>query len=124
VLAFVATAAGGCAAELDTVQRVRAAFAGVRFAVVAARTDRAGLRAEIRRRGWGMPIGFDRDGAVFARYGVADCPTLVFAYPGGIAMRTTVKRLDASALTAAVRALTAGARQRGWRPPAGGGFGG
>ena len=87
------------------------------FVAVAARTDRGALRKEIRRRGWDFPVGFDRDGAIFARYGIIDCPTMVFAYPGGIAMRTTVKPLRGGKLTAAVRRLVAGAERRGWRPP-------
>jgi hypothetical protein len=120
VLAFVATRAGGCARELDRMERARTRFPAVRLAAVAARTDRSGLRKEIHRRHWRFPIGFDRDGAVFARYGIVDCPTLVFAYPGGIAMRTTVKALGDAQLTAAVRRLVAGSERRGWRPPASG----
>jgi hypothetical protein len=108
VLAFAATRASGCAHELDSLERARRRFPTVRFAAVAARTDRASLRAEIRRRGWRFPIGFDRDGAVFARYGIVDCPTIVFAYRGGIAMRTTVKALGDRELDAQVRRLTRG----------------
>jgi hypothetical protein len=108
VLAFVATRAGACAAQLDRLERARARFPAVRFAAVAARTDRAALRAEIRRRGWRFPVGFDRDGAVFARYGIVDCPTLVFSYPGGIAMRTTVKPLGDAQLAALVAGLRRG----------------
>lgn len=107
-LAFVATGAGRCASQLDRFERARRRFAGVRFAAVAARTDRGKLRREIRRRGWRFPIGFDRDGAVFARYGIVDCPTIVFAFPGGIAMRTTFQPLGDASLDALLRRLLAG----------------
>nr|MDQ6916137.1 redoxin domain-containing protein [Actinomycetota bacterium] len=100
--------ASGCATELARLARARRRFPSVRFAAVAARTDRAALRTEIRRRGWRFPIGFDRDGAVFARYGIVDCPTIVFAYRGGIAMRTTVKALGDTELDALVGRLRTG----------------
>lgn len=118
VLAFVATAEPACAAQLDRLERARRRFSEVRFAAVAARTDRARLRGLIRRRGWGFPVAYDRDGAVFARYGVVDCPTMTFAYPGGKAMATTVKALSDVQLTARLTRLREGARRRGWKPPA------
>ena len=31
-----------------------------------------------------MPVGYDRDGAVSDLYRVGGCPTVAFAYPGGI----------------------------------------
>jgi hypothetical protein len=110
-LAFVATGAGRCAGQLDRFERARTRFVGVRFAAVAARTNRAKLRREIRQRGWHFPIGFDRDGAVFARYGIVDCPTIVFAYRGGVAMKTTFQPLGAAALDGELRRLLAGRRR-------------
>jgi hypothetical protein len=119
VLAFVASEEPQCATQLDRLQRAGARFRGVRLAAVAARTDRARLRELIRRRGWRFPIGYDHDGAVFARYFVVDCPTLTFAYPGGIAMRTTVKPLTDRQLSGVLARLVSGSRRRGWTPPAG-----
>ena len=43
-----------------------------------------------------------------ARYGIVDCPTIVFAYRGGIAMRTTFHPLGNAELDAQLRRLTAG----------------
>jgi hypothetical protein len=118
VLAFVATRDPACATQLDRFERARPRFPGVRFAAVAARIDRAELRRQIRRRGWRFPVALDRDGAVFARYGVVDCPTVTFAYPGGVAMRTTLRPLDDRQLAATVTELVKGSERRGWRPPA------
>jgi hypothetical protein len=118
VVAFVATGDPACAAQLDRFERARPRFSRVRFAAVAARTDRDELRRLIRRRGWRFPVALDRDGAVFARYGVVDCPTVTFAYPGGIAMRTTLKPLDDRRLAATVGKLIEASERRGWRPPA------
>ena len=59
--------------------------------------------------------GYDRDGAVFALYGVVDCPTVVFAYPGGVSMVTTHRPLPESELGAQVRRLVDASRRRGWK---------
>lgn len=118
VLAFVATREPRCADALDRLERARSRFPGVRFAAVAARTNRGALRRQVRSRGWGFDVAYDRDGAVFARYGIVDCPTITFSYPAGIAMRTTVKALDDRQLDTTLRRLVSGAERRGWKPPA------
>ena len=51
--------------------------------------DRRPRRPEQRpehrpEHGWTMPVGYDRDGAVSDLYRVGGCPTVAFAYPGGI----------------------------------------
>ena len=56
------------------------------------RDDRDTVRDLIRERGWRMPVGYDRDGAVSDLYRVGGCPTFAYAYPGG-----TLQERDASA---------------------------
>jgi hypothetical protein len=118
VLAFVVTEEPPCAAQLDRLDRARARFPAVRFAAMALTTSRRRLRAEILRRGWRVPIGYDHDRAVFSLYGIVDCPTIVFAYPGGVAMRSTFRPLTDDQLDAVVRRLMEGAKRRGWKPRA------
>jgi peroxiredoxin len=118
VLAFFITQGGAeCRRELDVMQRVQARFRGVRFAAVAVRGDRADLRTLIRRRGWTFPIGYDRDGAVANLYGVAVCPTIVFAYPRRLTMLTDFGYIGDAKLAERVRALEAASERRGWKPP-------
>ena len=118
VLTFFITRGGSeCRRELDVMQRLRPRFPGVRFAAVAVRGDRGALRTLIRRRGWTFPIGYDRDGAVANLYGVAVCPTIVFAYPGRRTMLTDFGYLGEAKFAARVRGLEAAAERRGWRPP-------
>jgi hypothetical protein len=120
VIGFYADRAGGaCAEQLDAMERVRRRLPDVQFAAVAIRGERAGLRALVRRRGWGFPIGHDEDGQVANLYGVAGCPTTTFAYPGGIVMHTYLGLLAPARLEAEVRRLAAAARRRGWTPPRG-----
>ena len=54
---------------------------------------------------------------MFTRYGVVDCPTMVFAYPGGIAMRTTIRPLSERQLSGMLTQLVDASRRRGWKPP-------
>jgi peroxiredoxin len=118
VLAFFITRGGTeCRRQLDVIQRVQGRFPGVRFAAVAVRGNRGDLRTLIRRRGWTFPIGFDRDGAVANLYGVAVCPTIVFAYPRRLTMVTDFGYLGEAKLAARVRALVTASERRGWRPP-------
>jgi len=118
VLAFLVTRGGSrCEDQLDRIEAVRARFPGVQFAAIAVRGDRGALRGLIRERGWGFPVGYDHDGLVANVYGVAVCPTLVFAYPGGRVMDSALGSLGERELIARVRALSTAARERGWTPP-------
>jgi len=90
----------------------------VQFAAVSIRGDRAALRALVRRHGWQFPVAYDRDGILANLYGVAVCPQLTFALPGGRVTATKVGELDRAGLERQVAALERAARAAGWRPPA------
>jgi hypothetical protein len=117
VVAFLATRGGRCASELDTLERARRAHPGVQFAAVSIRGDRARLRALVRRHRWGFPVAYDRDGVLANVYGVAVCPHLTYALPGGRVSATSVGTLDGAGLERRLGALERAARAAGWRPP-------
>jgi hypothetical protein len=117
VLAFLATRGARCTRELDVLERVRAGHPGVQFAAVSIRGDRGELRALVRRHGWRFPVAYDRDGILANFYGVAVCPQLTFALPGGRVTATTVGSLDRAGLERRLAALERVARAAGWRPP-------
>jgi AhpC/TSA family len=104
VLAFFAEPSERCDAQVDVLDRVRERFPGVGFAAVAIRGDREALRRRVRERGWRLPVGHDRDGAVANAYAVAICPTITFA-AGGRVDSTAFGALDERALAARVREL-------------------
>lgn len=110
VLAFFATPDSGCRAQLDAIERVANRHPGVAFAAVAIRGDRGELRRLVRRRGWTFPVAYDRDGAVANLYGIAVCPTLVFAHRGGRVADVTIGTgtLDTARLERDVVRLEAG----------------
>ena len=75
------------------------------FAVVMSGEKRSEAERIVRRRGWGMPVGVDRDGAVTNLYGVGVCPTTVFSDGRGIVRRTDLGNLTEAQVRARTRAL-------------------
>ncbi len=106
-------------------QAVAQRFPQVGFAAVAIRGDRNDLRKLVHQHGWRFPVAQDRDGAVANVYGVAICPTVVFAARGGVVRATTLGSQVATParLATRVRALLAGPAPAtgAARPPAGSG---
>ncbi len=88
VLAFLTAGSDRCVRELDAMAAVAPRRPRVAFAAVAVRGDRDDLRALVRKHGWRFPVAQDRDGAVANLYGVAVCPTVVFAHRGGRVLKT------------------------------------
>ena len=105
VLAFFAEPVERCDAQIDVLDGLRSRFPDVRFAAVAIRGDRDELRKRIRERGWRLPVGHDRDGAVANVYAVAVCPQITFARRGGEVLETTFGSQDADALAAVIEEL-------------------
>ena len=104
-IAFFATKSDRCERQIDVVERVRRRFPDVCFAAVSVRGDRGDVRALVRRRGWGMPVGYDHDGAVTNAYAVAICPTITFAGRDGKVAGTSFKLLGEAALAAKIEAM-------------------
>jgi AhpC/TSA family len=116
VLAFLATRGTQCTRELDRLARVQSLHPGVQVAAVSIRGDRDDLRALVRRHHWRFPVAWDRDGILANLYGVAVCPLLTYALPGGVVQATSVGELGDRELDARFATLERAARARGWRP--------
>ena len=85
VLSFWFTGGADCLPTQDVVDRVAQRFRGrVNFLSIDVRDDRDEARRIVEERGWTIPVGYDADGAVSNLYRVGGCPTVAFAYPGGI----------------------------------------
>lgn len=90
---------GGCVAQQDLVEQAFRRYRGrVGFLSLDIRDDRDTVRELIERRGWTMPVGYDRDGAVGALYGVGLCPTFAFVFPGGTLESAGIGELTAAQL--------------------------
>jgi hypothetical protein len=89
-LAFLVAGDRRCADQVDVLDRVRARHPATALAAVAIRGSRDALRRLVRERGWRLPVAWDRDGAVAAAYGVAVCPTVVYAHRGGRVVATAI----------------------------------
>jgi AhpC/TSA family len=105
VLAFFAEPSDRCVDQIDLLDRMAARFQDVQFAAVAIRGDRDALRRRVRARGWTLPVGYDRDGAVTNLYRVAVCPAITFADGGGTVRETALGSLDERELIARIEGL-------------------
>lgn len=106
VLSFWFSRGGNCVSQQDVVDRAYRRYRDrVGFLSVDVRDDRDTVRQLIRQRGWRMPVGYDRDGAVAALYRVGGCPTFAYVYPGGMLQDASIGELTLSQLEVHVQAL-------------------
>ena len=106
VISFWFGTDSGCERQQDVVSTVAARYRGqVNFLSLDVRDSRGSVRELVRERGWGMPVGFDRDGAVAALYRVGGCPTFAYAYPGGTLQGASIGELGVGGLSHHVEEL-------------------
>ncbi len=100
VISFWFSKGDDCVEQQDLVERVFRRYRGqVGFLSLDIRDDRDTVRELIRQRGWTMPVGYDRDGAVAGLYGVGGCPTFAYVYPGGTLQSAGIGELTVSQLS-------------------------
>jgi hypothetical protein len=116
VIAFMATRGAQCARQLDALQRVLPRHPDLQVAAVSIRGNRNELRALVRRHGWRFPVAWDHDGILANLFGVAVCPQLTYALPGGAVQATSVGEVSVRDLDARLTSLERAARAKGWRP--------
>jgi hypothetical protein len=109
VISFWFTKGGDeCVQQQDVVERAHRRYRGrVGFLSLDIRDDRDTVRELIGQRGWTMPVGYDRDGAVGGLYGVGICPTFAYVYPGGTLESAGIGELTLSQLENRVDRLLA-----------------
>jgi thiol-disulfide isomerase/thioredoxin len=85
VLSFWFTRGADCLPTQDELNRLARKYRGqINVLSINVRDEPADVHAIAEQNGWTMPVGYDRDGAVSDLYRVGGCPTVAFAYPGGI----------------------------------------
>lgn len=108
VLSFWFSTPADCPPTQDVVDNAARRYGGrVNFLSLAVRGDREELADIVAERGWELPVGWDRDGAVSNLYRVGVCPTVAFVLPGGILSEARVgsDELDQRQLDAAIERL-------------------
>lgn len=114
VISFWFTKGDDCVAQQDVVDRLYRRYRGrVNFLSLDVRDDRDAVRELIERRGWQVPVGYDRDGAVASLYGVGGCPTFAYVYPGGTLQSASIGELGEGQLSSRVQELLAASREAG-----------
>lgn len=104
-IAFLASRSERCDEQLDVLERTAAGFPDVQLAAVYIRGTREEAAAAVRRRGWDLPVAWDRDGAVANLFAVAVCPTITFAGSDGRVAGTTLGFATQAEITERLRAL-------------------
>ncbi len=95
-----------CVDQQDVVDRAHARYRGrVGFLSLDVRDDRDTVRDLVSERGWRMPVGYDRDGALASLYRVGICPTFAYVYPGGTLQSAGIGELGLAGLNARVQKL-------------------
>jgi len=111
VISFWFTKGGDCAAQQDIVDSVYRRYRGrVNFLSVDIHDSRDTVKELIRRHGWQMPVGYDRDGAVGSLYKVGGCPTIAYVYPGGTLESAGIGDLTVALLSERVERLLSASR--------------
>jgi AhpC/TSA family len=113
MVAWFTRGCGTCESQLDTVERVRRHFPGVRFLGLSVADSKKDTEKVVRRKGWRFPMAVDPDGAVGNLYRVGVGPLTFFAYPGGISMGTAFGELDERELMTRTRRLVRASERRG-----------
>jgi hypothetical protein len=114
-ISFWFTRGASCLPAQDAFERVARRYGDrVGFLSIDVRDDRDDVRRVAAERHWTVPVGWDRDGAVSDLYRVGGCPTVAFAFPGGVfaAAHASVGELTVPKLTADIRTLLADTRRR------------
>ena len=115
VISFWFTGGADCLPAQDLVDEVARRFEDeANFLSIDVRDDRAEARRIVEQRGWTIPVGYDADGAVSNLYRVGGCPTVAFAYPGGIfsEIKLGSEAVTREGLTASVERLIEESRRR------------
>jgi hypothetical protein len=105
VLALIVPGPHKCERQLDAMQRVQSAYPGVNFAAVVSGRGKGTVRSLVRKRGWTFPVALDPGLVVFGLYRAAICPTITFAYKGGVVRESTIHPLTDAELRAKIAAI-------------------
>jgi len=114
-ISFWFTRGGDCTPTQDAFDEVAGRYSDrANFLSVNVRDDGDAVAEIVRDRGWTVPVGLDRDGAVSNLYRVGVCPTIVLAYPGGIVHDTAIRagNFETAQLVDLIDGLLAASKRR------------
>ncbi|MEO8091510.1 MAG: hypothetical protein ABI726_02225 [bacterium] len=115
VLSFWFTRGADCVNDQDAFDEVARSYRGrVNFLSLNIRDERPSVERLVAEHGWTVPVGWDRDGAVSNIYRIGVCPTVAFAFPGGIFQSAVIgdEALEPGQLRDRVDELLAESRRR------------
>ncbi len=111
VLGLIASRAASCTRTFDRLATIARGRPGLQVAAVVIGGSLADARKVIRERGWRFAVGWDRDGALAALYGVAACPYVTVARADGRVQGTVAGGSSSDALERLADAATVASRR-------------
>jgi hypothetical protein len=115
VISFWFSSPDDCPPTQDSVDAAARRYRNrVNFLSLAVRGERDQLSSLVAERGWTLPVGWDRDGAVSNLYRVGVCPTVAFVLPGGVLREARIgtDELEAERLEQSIERLIAASQRR------------
>ena len=116
VLGLVASRAANCTSDFDRLATIARGRPGLRVAAVMIGGSLSDVREVVRERGWRHPVGWDRDGALAALYGVAVCPYVTVVRADGRVQGTLAGPFSSAELERLAGAAIAASRAAGPTP--------
>jgi hypothetical protein len=108
VLALIVPGPRRCEQQLDSIQRVQSSYPRVNFAAIVSGRGKSTVASLVRTHGWTFPVALDPQLVLFGVYRAAICPTITFAYRGGMVRQSTIHPLSQTQLRAEIAALQKG----------------
>lgn len=108
VLALIVPGPNRCERQLDSIQKIMPSYPGVNFAAIVSGRGKSTVASLVRRHKWTFPVALDPQLVLFGVYRAAICPTITFAYKGGIAKNSTIRPLTDARLRAEIEAIEKG----------------
>jgi hypothetical protein len=108
VIALIVPGIKRCESQLDTIQSVKASYPNVNFLAIVSGRGKGTVKKLVQRHGWTFPVALDPQLVLFGLYRVAVCPTITFAYKGGVVRKSTIHPLSAAQLKTEVAAIGKG----------------
>ena len=116
VLGLIASRAASCTSDFDRLATIARGRPGLQVAAVVIGASLADAREVIRERGWRHPVGWDRDGALAALYGVAVCPYVTVVRADGRVQGTLAGPFSSAELERLADAVISASRAAGGAP--------
>jgi len=108
VIALIVPGPKRCERQLDSIERIMPSYPQVNFAAIVSGRGKSTVASLVRKHHWTFPVALDQQLVLFGVYRAAICPTVTFAYKGGVVRDSTIRPLTDVRLRAEIAAIERG----------------